>query len=69
MDVGSNPGKETYVFCVFFVVVFVCVFLMYHAYVKKLVSSFFRRVAGCICCPRVVFNLHLFVNREDSLMS
>ena len=60
MDVGSNPGK-------------IVVFFMYHAYV----NNFFFFFPSCsmlyLLSPRlcffIVFNLNLFVKREDSLMS
>ena len=71
MDVGSNPVK-----CfVFFIIIFSKLVFYVSCICKELFSSFFRFVACCIdllnprLCFFIVFNLDLFVNREDSLMS
>ena len=71
MDVGSNPGKF---FSFFFYLVF---FSKLVYYVSCICKDFFLLFPSCslmyLLSPRlcffIVFNLYLFVNREDSLMS
>ena len=76
MDVGSSPGKTFLLlfFFLFFYLVFFSQLVFNVSCICK--ETFFFFFSSCIILyllsPRlclIVFNLDLFVNREDSLMS
>ena len=74
MEVGANPGKILFFFSCFFFFNFFSKLVFYVSCKCKDLFFFFPSCSMLyLLSPRlcffIVFNLDLFVNREDSLMS